>query len=627
MWGNTGRFIDVDLTARMVDIFSPPVSYYRKYIGGSGLAARLFWDRGSFSADPLSPEALLILALGPLAGLRLSGASRGCVAGCSPLTGHWGDSSCGGYFAPELRYAGYDGIMIRGKSEKPVVLAINDDAVQLVDAAEHWGKTILLTTSDLRKQFGTDVRTLAIGPAGENLVKYACILNEGHHAFGRAGFGAVMGSKNLKAIVVKGTKKELNLKDPDAFNALRRELNKKIKEALASNVLHENGTAANLEGGVHTGDVPIRNFQSNFWEEMAEALTGSTLTEKYLVHHGQCAFCGVACKRVVEVKEGAFAVPKGPGPEYETIVAFGALLGSMDLAATCKAGRVCNELGLDTITAGATIAWAMESFEKGALTLEDTGGIALQWGDVQTVIEDVLPAIAYRKGPLGKLLSQGSVSASRSIGKGSERFIVHSKGLEAPMHDPRGGGHGLALAYAISHRGACHVAYPMLFMEMGACYYPEIGFEYELEPMSDEYKAETACIASALGSIENSACYCQFADREISIPEWVALFNTVAGYDWDIDEMMKAGRRVFYLHRLLNYRYGLTAKDDSLSERLLQPAVDGAPEGIEINFQGMKDKFYDLMGLDPVKGVPSKQALLDHDMSEEYAALESMFKS
>ncbi|MGB9618495.1 MAG: aldehyde ferredoxin oxidoreductase family protein, partial [Desulfomonilaceae bacterium] len=381
---NTGRFIDVDLAARMVDTFSPPESYYRKYIGGSGLAARLFWDMGSFSADPLSPEALLIFALGPFAGLRLSGASRGCVAGCSPLTGHWGDSSCGGYFAPELRYAGYDGIILRGRSEKPVILTIDDDAVQLLDAVDHWGKSILSTTSDLRKQCGKDVRTLAIGPAGENLVKYACILNEGHHAFGRAGFGAVLGSKNLKAIVVKGTKKELKLKDPNAFSVLRRELNKKIKEALASNVLHENGTAANLEGAVHAGDVPIRNFQSNFWEEMAEALTGSTLTEKYLVHHGQCAFCGVACKRVVEVKDGPWAVPKGPGPEYETIVAFGALLGSMDLAATCKAGRLCNELGLDTITAGATIAWAMEAFEKGALTMEDTGGIALQWGDVRT---------------------------------------------------------------------------------------------------------------------------------------------------------------------------------------------------------------------------------------------------
>lgn len=617
MWGNTGRIIDIDLTSGMANIYSPPEWYYSQYIGGSGLAARLFLEKGDFSADPLSPEALLVFALGPLAGLRLSGASRGCVAGCSPLTGHWGDSSCGGYFAPELRYAGYDGIMIKGRSDKPCVLTIFDDLIRLEDASEYWGKDVLSTTAGLRNRHGRDARTIAIGPGGENLVKYACIINEGHHVFGRAGFGAVMGSKNLKAVVVKGSKPDLNLFDPAGYEALRKALNAKIKQAVASNVLHENGTAANLEGGVYTGDVPIRNFQSNFWEEMAEALTGSTLTEKYLTNHGQCAFCGIACKRVVEVKDGPFAVPKGPGPEYETIVAFGSLLGSMDLAATCKAGRLCNELGLDTITAGATVAWAMECFEKGALTLEDTGGIPLQWGDMHSVVHTLLPEIAYRKGGLGNLLAEGSVSASKILGRGSDRYVVHSKGLEAPMHDPRGGGHGLALAYAVSHRGACHVAYPMLFMEMGACYYPEIGFEFELEPMTDEHKPESACIAVALGSIENSACYCQFADREISVPEWVELFNTVAGYQWDAEEMMKAGRRVFYLHRLLNYRYGLRACDDVLSERLLQPAVDGAPEGIEINLAGMKEKFYELMGLDLTKGIPTKQALVDNDMTEE----------
>ncbi len=627
MWGNTGKIIDVDLSEGKVAVFSPPESYYIKYIGGSGLAAKLFWERGDFSADPLSPNALLIFALGPFAGLRLSGASRGCVAGCSPLTGHWGDSSCGGYFAPELRYAGYDGIMIRGKSRQPTLITIFDDEVQLKNAEYYWGKDVLETTAGLRTEYGRDARILAIGPAGENLVRYASILNEGHHAFGRAGFGAVMGSKNLKAIVVRGTQKRLKLHDADSFEALRKELNKKIKEALPSTVLHENGTAANLEGGVHTGDVPIRNFQSNFWEEMAEALTGSTLTEKYLTHHGQCAFCGVACKRIVEVKEGPFKVSKGPGPEYETIAAFGSLLGSMDLAATCKAGRLCNELGMDTITAGCTIAWAMEAFEKGALTLNDTEGITLKWGDMGTVVDSILPMIAYRRGNLGRLLADGSLAASRMLGQGSEKYVLHSKGLEVPMHDPRGGGHGLALAYAISHRGACHVAYPMLYMEMGACYYPEIGFQYELEPMTDEHKAESACIAVALGSIENSACYCQFADREISIPEWLGLFNTVAGYDWDTEEMMRSGRRVFYLNRLLNYRYGLRAKDDSLPERLLNPAVDGAPEGIRINFKGMKAKFYELMGLDPSEGIPAKQILIEHGMAAEYAELESSLTS
>jgi len=617
MWGNTGRIISLDLTGGSIDVLSLPEEYYKKYIGGGGLAAKIFWERGNFSANPLSPEAMLIFMNGPFAGLRLSGASRSSVAGCSPLTGHWGDSSCGGYFAPELRYAGYDGIVITGRAEKPSLLLIEDDSLKLLDAGNYWGRGIEETNKSIKQKYGRNYRTLVIGPAGENLVKYALILNEGHHAFGRAGFGAVMGSKNLKAIVVNAKKRELQLADPKAYEVLRKELNAKIKQALASTVMHENGTAANLEGGVYNGDVPIRNFTSNFWEEMAEPLTGSTLTEKYLTNHGACAFCAVACKRVVEVKDGPFAIPMGPGPEYETIVAFGSLMGSMDLAAACKAGRVCNDLGLDTISAGGTIAWAMEAFEKGDLTSDNADGLALRWGEMTTVIDEILPRIANRQGSIGNLLADGSASAAANIGKHSINYTVLGKGLEAPMHDPRGGGHGLALTYAISHRGACHVAYPMLFMEMGACFYPEIGFEFELEPMTDQHKPETASIAVALGSIENSACYCQFADREISIPEWVDLFNTVAGYGWDTDEMMQAGRRVFYLQRLMNHMYGLTVQDDDLSPRLLEPAIDGAPEGIEINFSDMKDKFYKLMDLDPVRGIPLKETLLRHDMKEE----------
>jgi len=325
----------------------------------------------------------------------------------------------------------------------------------------------------------------------------------------------------------------------------------------------------------------------------------------------------VACKRIVQIDDGPFALPRGPGPEYETIVAFGSLMGSMDLAATCKAGRICNNLGMDTISCGATIAWAIEAFEKGDMIADEYDGLQLKWGDINTVINDVLPLIAHRSGNLGRLLSGGSIAAAKKIGPKSSKYTVHAKGLEAPMHDPRGGGHGLALTYAISHRGACHVSSPMLFMEMGACYYPEIGFDYELNPLSSENKAESAVLAMALGALENSACLCQFADREITIPEWVALFNSVAGFNWEISDMMKAGRRIFYLQRLMNYRYGLRPKDDIVSSRLLAPATDGTPEGIEIEFVKMKTKFYELMNLDPVSGIPFRKTLLDHNLETE----------
>ncbi len=548
---------------------------------------------------------------------RISGASRNSVAGCSPLTGHWGDSSCGGYFAPELRYAGYDGIIITGKSAQPSFFLSGTTQSQVLDASEYWGKGTEEVNAALKKRFGKDHRTLVIGPAAENLVKFTMILNDGHHATGRAGFGALMGSKNLKAIVIKASKKEMEVFNKDAYETFRKDLNTRMVEALPATVLHEDGTAANLMGGVYSGDVPVKNWQSNFWEESAEALGGGTLTELYLTKRGACAFCGIACKRVVEVKEGPFAVPEGPGPEYETIVSFGTLIGSIDLAATCKAGRVCNDLGIDSISAGGTIAWAMEAFEKGDLTLEDTDGITLNWGDMDTVINVVLPKIAAREGKLGQLLADGSVAAARKLGKGME-YTVHSKGLEAPMHDPRGGGHGMALTYAMSPRGACHVADPMLFVEMGARYYPEIGFDYITgnEPRSDENKPEAAVVSITMGALENSACWCAFADS-LTLPDWLNLFNEVAGYGWDLDEMMRAGLRVFYLKRLLNYRFGLTAADDSLTPRMLEPARDGEPEGIVMNFEGMKSRFYELAGIDPVKGIPTKERLEQYNMAEE----------
>ena len=609
MKANTGKIIRVDLTGGSTAVESLPEEYYTKYIGGSGLAAKYFWEHGNFEADALSPDAMLIFMNGPFAGLKLSGASRNSVVGRSPLTSHWADSSCGGFFAPELRYAGYDGIVITGKAPNPSILLIEDNKISIQDGSEYWGKGIEQVNKDLKKKFGKTHRTLAIGPAGENLVGFACILNEGHHTFGRAGFGAVMGSKNLKAIVLKGEKKEMDIADPEKYEALRKELNPKIKDALAASLLHENGTAANLEGGAFTGDVPIKNWTSNYWEEMADALTGSTLSEKYLTKRGACAFCAIACKRIVEVKEGPFAVPEGPGPEYETIVSYGSLIGSLDLAATCKANRVCNDMGMDTISSGMTIAWAMEAFERGDIGLADTDGIELKWGDMETVINIVLPKLARKEGKLGALLSNGSVVAAKKTGKNSINYTAHSKGLEAPMHDPRGGGHGMALTYAMSPRGACHVADPMLFVEMGACYYPEIGFEYILEPKTDENKPESAVISIEVGSLENSACFCQFADREVSMPEWLELFRTVPGYRWEMKDMIDAGRRVFYLKRLMNYRYGLTARDDELTPRMLEPARDGEPEGIEINFTGMKERFYKLMDIDPVKGIPTRKTL------------------
>ncbi|MBP7603573.1 MAG: aldehyde ferredoxin oxidoreductase family protein [Spirochaetes bacterium] len=617
MFGNTGRIAKIDLSEGKVEDLFLPEDLYRAFIGGSGLAAKLFSDMADMSADALSPEALLLFLNGPLAGVKLSGASRFSAAGRSPLTGAFADSSCGGYFAPALRYAGYDGLAITGRAKRPSTLLVSGGTVSVVDADALWGKGIAETTAAVRERFGARARSLVIGPAGENLVPFACVMHEAHHALGRAGLGAVMGSKLLKAVVMEPHAGDAVLADSSRMKELVKELTPRIKDYLMSQVLRDFGSPGNLEGHMYTGDVPIKNWTSNFSEEMAEALTGSTLTERFLTRTGTCAYCAVACKRVVKVDDGPFAIPEGPGPEYETVVSFGSLVGSADLAAACKAGRVCNDLGMDTISAGATIAWAMEAFERGDLSAKDTDGVALEWGDMSTVIDAVLPAMAARSGKLGALLSTGSRAAAEKTGRGSIAYTVQCKGLEAPMHDPRGGGHGHALAYAVSPRGACHVATAMHFMETGACNYPEIGFEFDLEALTDEGKPETMALATAVGAIENSACLCQYADRSLSFTEIVDLLNAATGFGYTPETLVEAGYRIFHLKRLVNYRLGLRASDDSLTERMREPARDGEPAGIPIEFDSMLERFYAIMGMDPEAGIARMERLVELGLGDE----------
>lgn len=618
MKGNTGVIAHIDLTSGAVDTLHYPAEIYARFIGGSGMAAKLYLDRADCSLEPLAPESPLIFMNGPLAGARLSGASRICAAARSPLTGTFADSSCGGFFPPALKKQGYDGLFFTGRAGGPTLLLIREGSIHIEEARHLWGRGNNETSKAFKEQFGKGSTSLTIGPAGENMVPYACILNDAHHAFGRCGLGAVMGSKNLKAIVV-GEKKSagIDYADETRLKELIREVTPRIRESMISMVLHDFGSAGNLEGHIYTGDVPIKNWQSNFNAEMGEALTGSTMTENYSRGTKTCAYCAVACKQIISIDEGPFAIPEGPGPEYETVASFGTLLNSADLAAACKANYLCNDLGLDTITTGSTIAWAMEAWEKGDLTAAQTGGIPLEWGDMATVIDILLPAMAAREGALGELLSKGSARAAKEIGSGSLDYTTHCKGLEAPMHDPRGGGHGHALAYAVSPRGACHVATAMHFMETGACNYPEIGFEFDLEAMTHVKKPETMVLAAALGMIENSACLCQYADRALTIQDMVDLLNAAAGYNLSLETLMEAGTRIFHLKRCINYHLGFRASHDRLTPRMLEPARDGEPEGIEIKFDEMISSFYRLMHMDPIKGVAARERLIEIGLPEE----------
>lgn len=609
MYANTGKILRINLDDNRISVFSPDEDLYKNYIGGSGLASRLFYDMADFNCPALDPRAMLIFMNGPMAGVKFSGTSRMSAVARSPLTDIFAESSCGGHFPPQLRYAGFDGMIITGKASKPSLIYISSGKAEIQEAGWLWGTGVIEANEKIKTKFGAQSKSLVIGPAGENLVSFACILSNAHHAFGRCGFGAVMGSKNLKAIVVEHQNFKQTYYDSEKLITLTNEISPRIKEHIFTQVLNDFGSAGNLEGHMYTGDVPIKNWSENFNEEMAEALTGSTLSERFLTRKASCAYCVVACKRIIRIDDGTFALAEGPGPEYETVAALGCLLNSSDLAAVCKAGRVCNDLGMDTISAGATIAWAMEAFEKGHLTLKETDGIALEWGDLHTVIEKVLPAIAAQKGNLGRLLADGSKKAAMKTGRNSIAYTAQSKGLEAPMHDPRGGGHGHALAYAVSPRGACHVSTAMHFMETGACNYPEIGFEFDLEALTDEKKPETMVLAASIGSIENSACFCQYADRPLSFIEMCELLNLASGYEHTPQSLIEAGLRIYHLKRLINHKYGMEKKDDALSPRMLEPAKEGDGAGIVINFDSMLNKFYKLMNFDDHKGIAGEDTL------------------
>ncbi len=605
VYGNTGKALEVDLTSGSIEELELDEEIYRDFIGGTGLAAKLLYDRGNLEADPLDPENLLIFATGPLTGTGLSGTSRLSVGSRSPLTGIWGQSSCGGNFGPELKRCGYDALIVKGKAAEPVYLVLGEDSAEIAPATELWGKDTYETTDILKERHGKQHKVLAIGPASENGVLYGAIVNDKAHFFGRCGMGTVMGSKNLKAIVAQGDKK-LQLKDPDRFKELSQAHRDAVEESIFCQALKAFGTGANMEAKMFEGDVPTKNWGQGLWEEGAEKLSGIALADNFITGHESCRGCAVRCKPVIEIKEGPYAMPEGAGPEYETQASFGTMLLNDNLAALCKANDFCNRAGMDTITCGATIAWAMDCYEHGILKAEDYEGVKLEWGDIDAVL-DLLPKIAKREGKLGALLAQGSRKASEEIGAGSEAFLTDSKGLEAPMHDPRCNW-GDGAAYAVSIRGACHVSNLTFLLEWGAFEHPEIGLDKNYEGMSAQYKGEAVALTADLGCIFNSACWCEFPGLVLTLPQWVDLFNASAGYDWDIEKMMEAGARVWLLQRCLGHIWGATGADDRIGKKIMTPTEDGMIAGSVPDMETMLREFYQFKGLTE-EGMPTRETL------------------
>jgi aldehyde:ferredoxin oxidoreductase len=605
--GYVGNILEIDLRTGKKEKISIEEEERRKFLGGSGLAARIFFDSFDPKVDPLAPGNPLIVMTGPVVGTQFPGTSRFAVCGKSPLTGIWGEGTCGGNFGPELKFAGMDGIIFKGASPSPVYLVIEDDQIEIRDAKDLWGMDNYSVTDFLKERHGKEKRPkiLSVGPAGENLVKFATICNDKGDFIGRTGMGALMGSKKLKAVVVKGTKK-VEISFPEEYATLRKSLIVKSRDAVLAQSFRSMGTDAGMDLGMMTGDVPIKNWMIGEDFQLSANLGGPSLTEKYLAKSHACSFCPVACKRIVKVEDGPFKTEEGPGPEYETCCTFGTLIMNGNLAGVIKANEWCNRYGVDTISCGATIAFAMEAFEKGLINKNDTDGIDLTWGNISGAIE-LLHKIAKKEG-IGALLSEGSREAAKRLGKGADEFTVEVKGLEAPMHDPRGF-HGMGLAYMTSIRGACHLMHLALGVEQGITTYSEAGFQDNYTGQTSEEKAEVIKLCEDLGLPCNSLVICEFVAWTLSANDLAAMVRVTTGFDFTLKDLLACGERTWLLKRGLGNMMGVRSRDDRLPKRILTPLKEGAAAGSIPDVEKLLREYYEIRGLDE-GGRPKKEVLI-----------------
>ncbi|MEE9911540.1 MAG: aldehyde ferredoxin oxidoreductase family protein [Deltaproteobacteria bacterium] len=609
--GYAGKFLEVDLTGGICSSFTIPEERLKKFIGGSSLAASLYLERFDLHADPLSPENPLMLMNGPLVASGFPGSSRFAMAAKSPQTGIWGEAACGGNFGPELKRAGYDGIVITGKSPHPVILSITNNHAEINSAVDCWGKDIYETT-DFLKIPDKNIKVLAIGQAGENLVKFSSIGNDKAHFIGRTGLGAVMGSKNLKAITARGNQapgKMNEEKYKEYFKAAIAE----IKDSAFAESLHLMGSDAAMDLGMMTGDVPIKNWSVGEDFDLSSKLSGPTMAETYLTRAHACSNCPVACKRVVAVKDGPYQTQEGPGPEYETCCTFGTMIMNGDLAAVIKANELCNRYGMDTISAGAVIAVAMELSEKRIISAAAADHLNLSWGNMETVMA-LLGKIARREG-FGDILADGSVSAATHFSGNALDSVAHVKGLDLPMHDPRGY-HGMGLAYMMSNRGACHLQHAAMGMEQGMVSWPQLfAMKEDYDGKTSQGKAQLVFDSENYGILGNSLSLCHYLLYCLK-PETVRdAFNAITGFDFSFRDLLECGARDWTLKRGINNLLGITVKDDVLPKKILTALNEGAAEGSVPDVMLLRDEYYAIRGL-TAEGIVREEKLLELGLPE-----------
>jgi len=606
MGGYVGRLLHVNLVKNESKIKPLNERYARLYIGGSGLACRILYELVDEGTNPLSPENPLVFMTGPLTGTTAPSCGKYSICAKSPLTWIWGESSAGGFFGPRLKFAGFDGIVITGRAHQPTYLYIHNGEIEFKDAIHLMGKTTFETQNMIKGELGEKKTSIAcIGQAGENLVKYASVLNDGGRAAGRTGMGAVMGSKQLKAIAVQG-KSHVKLADQENFNKARREATKDILESFTTSMYRELGTAGYVEIAQELGAMANKYFTKGFFDG-AEKISGTAIANTILVGNKSCFACPIGHKKNVKIDTGKYAVPKTDGPEYETLAAFGSNLLVDNLEGVAYANYLCNAYGMDTISCGFTIGFAYFLYERGIIKRQsDVKGLKLKWGNIDTAIE-LVKMIADRDG-LGNILAEGA----RYVGEhyGVEEYAAHVKGLEFSSQDPRAY-FGMTMCYATSPRGACHMQGDMYLVDLGQ-EIPELGIE-STDRHSNERKAEIAIRCQNFRALYNAIIMCQCANPTVT--SICKLLTYATGYEVKVSEVNKIGDRIFNLKRIFNNRMGVTRKDDRLPRLIMTPLKEGGTLGNVPDFDKQLREYYRHRQWDWLSGKPTKEKLKELELT------------
>ncbi len=598
MNGYHNRIAWIDLSIRKVEVRPLDGKDSQDFVGGASLGAAYLARLVGADTDPLGPDNALLFMTGPFTASGVPASSRHDVISLSPLTGIFGESNCGGSFGWQLKRSGFDGLVITGKSDKPLVLVIDADQITFRDSGDLWSTDVFTADERLKAEIDPKGVTALIGPAGERLVKVASISHDGRHtrSAGRCGMGAVMGSKNLKGLMATSRgKTEAEIADREGFrNSLKQALIL-IKERLGA--FGQMGTPGGVINYDKLGNLPINNWRTAQCTPLAEKTTGTTLKETIWVSRAGCKFCPIHCGRLVQNTEGPFALDGViEGPEYETLAAFGSLCMNDNLKAIAKANEYCNRFGLDTISTGSIIAFAMECREKGLLSEKDLDGVDLSFGNPEGMVE-MVKRIAYRQGELASLLAEGSRKASRIIGGGAEEYAIHVKGLELAMHDPRfSWGH--ALSYSTSNRGACHLSSLSHPFELAVAL-PELGYEKPYPGRQREGKAQWVIHLQHVMTILDSLSICKFTmlSNALTISHFREWLQQITGVGRSLEEFMALGERAFTLKRMINNRRGITRKDDMLPPRFRTLKKRGGNVDFDVPaLLPMLSEYYDLRG-------------------------------